>query len=46
MTNRRMWTLVIVGLMLVGGLLSISRMTDNPASIPHSAAESPVTDGR
>ena len=44
--TKRMWSLVIVGLILVGGLLLISRMTDNPASLPHSATEQPVTDGR
>ena len=46
MNDRRMLTLVIVGILLVVGLMTIVRMVENPTTIPHSGAEAPVTNGR
>ena len=46
MNDRRMLTLVIVGILLVVGLMTIVRMVENPTTIPHSGAEAPITDGR
>ena len=41
-----MWTLIIVGLILVGGLAAIAGLMQNPANIPHSLAEKAESEGR
>ena len=46
MNDRRMLTLVIVGILLVVGLMTIVSMVENPTTIPHSGAEAPITNGR